>query len=113
RRFVRHEVPTEAEVEHAINFIEDELMKASEIRNSEGRGLVSDEPVLRAVFGRERDAPRTWSREEVEGLFTRYARISMGWPRGRDGLVVDAREYLALLVVREVLHHLDYRSITV
>lgn len=113
RRFVRHEIPTEAEVEYAINFIEDELMKSPELRNLDGLDLVSDDPVLRAVLHAERDGSRTWSRDDIEGLFTRYARISMGRSPVYDDLVVDAREYLALLVVREILHHLDYASITV
>ncbi|MEZ4383143.1 MAG: hypothetical protein R3A79_17580 [Nannocystaceae bacterium] len=112
-RFVRHAIPSEAEVEHAINFIEDALMERPALREHGGLALVSADPVLRAVLGRAGTGAGTWSRGDVEALFTRYARISMGGSPARDAIEVRAEEYVALLVLREILHHLDFAAITI
>lgn len=43
-RFIHHAIPTEAEVEHAINFIEDELAEIPQFRRRDDADLRSDAP---------------------------------------------------------------------
>ena len=51
--------------------------------------------------------------ETVEQWFQRLASASLGQPRALDGLPLGAEAAAALLVLREFMHHLGYRSVLV
>jgi hypothetical protein len=110
-RYFRSEVPSEAEVEDAINAIEDRIMENPGLRTP-GAWLVTDDPRLGSLLGQQFPQPRV-SRDEVEGLFTRYALQSMGRSSVYDTLTVDKLDYALLLIVREILHHYDFEGIEV
>ena len=105
--------PTPAERERAIEVTEDELMRVP----SPPRGgvLFSSEGVLARVL--QRLAPRasgsTFLRaaEDVEQAFQDMASVSLGrLPKATDA-VTDRAEGAALLLLREVMHHLGFTAI--
>lgn len=109
--FFRHSIPGEAEVEYAINFIEDELMKDRALVNSGEKLYVADRSLaeaLRVPAG----GSATLTREAVEEAFTQYALLSMGRSPAYDDISMDREKYAAVLIVREILHHLDFGAIT-
>jgi hypothetical protein len=111
-RFFKHDIPTEAEVEAAINYIEDELMSDSSLICG-GEGLVTaDEGVARAL-GLEPGLSRFYPRQEVEELFTEYALVSMGRSPALSGVTMEPRAFARILALREVLHHLNFGGLTV
>jgi hypothetical protein len=110
-KFFRHSIPGEAEVEYAINFIEDELMKDASLVNAGERLYVADRPLAEALRVPAGGAA-TLTREAVEEAFTRYALLSMGRSPVYDDIAMDRKKYAAVLIVREILHHLDFGAIT-
>lgn len=110
-RYFPNEVPSEADVEDAINFIEDRIMENPGLKNN-GARLVTADPRFAALVRRHFSG--LWvPRAEVEGLFTRYALQSMGRSAVYDNLVVSRLDYALLLIVREILHHEDFDGIEV
>ncbi len=107
KRFFNHELPTEGEVEEAINYIEDELMRHLDLVRA-GERFRTTEALFVEILGLG-----TFSRQEVEELFTRYALRSMGRSAVYDDLTIEAKAYAALLVLRELLHHYDFHEVRV
>jgi hypothetical protein len=110
-RFFRHAIPGEAEVEYAINFIEDELMKDARLVNAGENLYVADRPLAEALRVTAGGAV-TLTREAVEEAFTQYALLSMGRSPVYDDMTMDKEKYATVLIVREILHHLDFGAIT-
>jgi exopolyphosphatase/pppGpp-phosphohydrolase len=102
----RHDPPTPAELERAIDVVEDALM-ATRLPHEERGGLVTSAPVLRDLPGLGGEGARL-SRDEVEALFQRLASASLGDPSAAAGLPTDGRHASALLILRECMHHLGH-----
>lgn len=102
--------PGAGEIENAIAAIEDELMRAP--RSWHGVQLRSDAPVLREI-ARAAGVPDTaqLSREVVERTFERLAAVALGRPNAREQLPEDVGFAAALVVLRELIHHLDIAAI--
>ena len=109
-KFVHRPIPTEAEVEYAINYIEDELMKDPALVNSEGLELYCASKELAELLDSE-GKETEYTKQEIEELFTPYALLSMGRSPVYDDLTMNGRKYMALLVVREIVNHLNFESI--
>jgi len=109
--FFRHDIPGEPEIDHAINCIEDELMR-NLVLQSGGRTLISNDKLHAAIFNVTEGATE-FSREQVETVFTRYAWLSMGRASATDKLQTGKQAYAALLILREILHHLDYQKVLI
>jgi exopolyphosphatase/pppGpp-phosphohydrolase len=115
RQFFRHEPPTPDEVEYAINLVEDELEKAAAVL-ARGSALYTSDPVLRSIAllaGIPDQPSMILGRDAMERLFTRFAALSQGRPASTDVIPVDAEFSAALLIFREIMHHLGFTEITV
>lgn len=113
RRF-RHDVPTTAELEQAIDVVEDEIGRvAPRIR---GSALVADDAVLEAIVRAANPAAggrATAGIDAVEHLFTRMAARASGSLAQSEALPEGRRFAAALLILRELMHHLRFASVTV
>jgi exopolyphosphatase/pppGpp-phosphohydrolase len=113
RAFFRSEMPGPAEVEDAINFIEEELMKAKTLAESPSE-LITFDAEIRSIAAEAGAADETHlGRQAMEELFTRYALISMGRPEAFDTLKMDREFFANLLILREVMHHLGFEKIRI
>jgi hypothetical protein len=103
----RHDLPTSPEIERAIDFAEDEIMrlgKAAAVATT----LWSTSPALQAwasVSG------PTMTIETIEQWFQRLASTSLGQPAAMRGLPSGREAAATLLVLREFMHHRGYTSI--
>jgi hypothetical protein len=112
--YFHHEPPTPAEVESAINLIEDELMRAVPAL-PERTALYSKESFIRIVAvnaGISDDNEIVLSRQEIENVFTKFADLSMGSHASTD-IPVDSWFAAQFLILREIMHHLKFDRITV
>lgn len=123
----RHSPPTPLEFENAIMAVEDEIARAVAFASA-GVAVLSDDGALRdiaALAGASGEvvqapaaalAPVRLSVGAVENAFARLAAVALGRPVASAGLPEgDAGRILAakLLVVRELMHHLDFAEINV
>ncbi|MBX3637981.1 MAG: hypothetical protein KF683_21630 [Rubrivivax sp.] len=103
---LRHEPPTPAELERAIDLVEDALAGSRLAQGARGE-LVTADAVLLALPGL--GAPgASLTRDDVEASFQRLASRSLGMPaaaaaspRGRDLAA-------ATIILRECMHHLGF-----
>ncbi len=102
--------PREAVLEAAIAEVEDAVMphvsalRARDTQVLEVSGAAGTAIVALAAGAQAREA----TLDEVERLFNRLAYVAAGRPAAVEGLPEDANLALALLVLREILHHVGY-----
>lgn len=109
REFFRHDPPTAREIERAIDFVEDQIMRLAPQRDA-GITLWSSSEALQpwaAVSG------PTMAVETVEQWFGRLALAAQGRASALDGLPPGRGAAAALLVLREFMHHRSHPSINV
>lgn len=109
RDFFHHDPPTAHELERAIDFVEDQLMRLGPPHDA-GRPLWSASPALQPwahVSG------PTMSLDRVEQWFGQLALAAQGRTTAVDGLPQGRDTAAALLVLRELMHHRGHPSITV
>lgn len=107
--FFHHEPPTAREIEHAIDAIEDQIMRLG-TQGDAGLPLHSSSERLQpwaTVSG------PTIAIETVEQWFDRLALAAQGRPGALDGLPCGREAAATLLVLREVMHHRGHPSIRV
>jgi phospholipase/carboxylesterase len=109
RDFFRHDPPTAQEIELAIDFVEDQLMRLGPQRDN-GNGLRSRSEALQpwADVGGS-----TLAVETVEQWFERLTLAALGQTGALDGLPPGRKSAAALLVLREFMHHRGHPSISV
>lgn len=107
--YFKHTIPTVDETEYAINFIEDELMKFKKLICKD-EILVCADRVLMDIFIKTIGNNR-FTRNEIEALFSRYALVAMGEPLSRSLLEVNANNYALVLILREIMHHLNFTEL--
>ncbi len=112
-KFIRSEIPTEAEIEWAINYIEDELMSDPALVNHKGLNLYTDDKELIRIFHLEEAELTEYTKEHIEEKFTQFALLSMGRSPVYSDKSMNHTEYLALLVIREILNHLGFESLRI
>lgn len=108
--FFRHEPPTPQELERAIDAVEDEVMRARSM-HADGGELVTADPALRSFAVAEASMP-TLTIDAVERLFQRLASASLGDPSAVRGLPAGREAAAALLILRELMHHLGFSEVT-
>ena len=115
REHFRHDPPTEAEIENAIQVVEDEVMRAVKFV-ARPSTLVSNDSVLVEVatwLGVSNDVEMTLSLQQVENGFSRLAARSMGRPSSQDDMPTNPMFAATLLILREFMHHLQFESIRI
>lgn len=109
--------PGGAALEQAIQQVEDALMPAiPALRDRPATLLECADPVLAPLLpaaGRDPLAAATLSIAEVENVFDRLARVAAGVPARSLGLPGQPRFAAALVVVRELLHHVGLPALRV
>lgn len=115
RQWIRHTPPTPLDIEHAIEVTEDVLMPlAAKLARTEQLQLSgSGAALILQGVGAAPDAALHWSLEEVEVLFNRIALVSQGRPIGHEALPTAPEFYVAMVIVRECLHHLRFTELVV
>lgn len=108
---LRHDPPTPAELEQAIDLVEDALTGLP-IALADGAWLVSADALLLALPGLDAQGPGL-ARDAVEALFQRLASRSLGTPVAAADLPEGREGAAALLILRECMHHLDLGRIGV
>jgi hypothetical protein len=104
------EAPSEAEVEYAINDIEDELMSSKDLVNV-NENLYTNDGFIIEVVKVSKNTITNVSRQAIEEIFTKYALVSMGRSPIYDDIKMDKEKYAGLLILREILHHLNFKDI--
>ena len=111
RHALRHEPPTAAELERAIDLVEDALARwPGDL--SASRELVTADPLLRALPGLDQPGS-TLGRDAVEALFQRLASRALGTPVAEAELPNGGLIAAALLILRECMHHLGFERVLV
>lgn len=103
---LRHEPPTPAELERAIDLVEDALAGSRLAQGARGE-LVTADAVLLALPGL--GAPGTsLTRDDVETSFQRLASRSLGMPEAAAGSPRGRDLAAATIILRECMHHLGF-----
>jgi exopolyphosphatase/pppGpp-phosphohydrolase len=105
-----HEPPTPRELEQTIDAVEDEVMRARSFAAGGGELFTSD-AIVRSFAASEGRA-RTLPVDAVERLFQRLASASLGDPSALQGLPSGREAAAALLILRELMHHLGFSAVT-
>ena len=112
--YFKHAPPTAGELEAAIEQVEDALMP--EVPKLRGhQNLVTSDlesEALRVFSGLPEDA-RTLDVDAVERQFNRLADVAQGRPAASEGMPTHPAFAANLLILREVMHHAGFHSVTV
>lgn len=106
---LRHDPPTPVELERAIDLIED-AVAGSRVADADRGDLATADPLLRALPGLG-SSGSVLGRDAVERLFERLAARAHGMPVAGDELPHGRDIAAALLILRECMHHLDFRRV--
>lgn len=113
--YFKHVPPTPAEMENAIAAVENEVVRAR-AGLVDGSALVTTDATIREIAllsGVAAGAELGLGLEAMERTFERLAAVTLGRPASREGLPTGAAFAATLLILREVMHHLRFSSITV
>lgn len=108
--YLKGHIPSEAEVEYAINYIEDELMSNKLLINTNEELIVKSQ-IAKGVFQKYITFSKTLSRDEIERLFNRLARAVVS-KDSSDFLTLNSLDFAIVLLLREITHHLKFSQIT-
>ena len=114
--FFKHNPPTPADVENAIQVVEDEVMPLHRLLMATSDLYTLDESIqdiARLTVFSEAQQGLTLARTDVEQVFNRLAAIISGRPASQDVLPTTNSFAATLLILREVMHHLGFMNITV
>lgn len=115
RVHLKHVPPSAADLESAIEAVEDALMPLVPHIRGETRVTTSDE-ATRALIELARNG-RTYvpalDIEEMEAVFNRLVNVANGRPVQSEGLPSEPRFAPHLLILRELMHHAEWKSIAV
>lgn len=112
---LRHDPPTALEIERAIEQVEDVVMPLLR-QLPPGTQLHTSDAAARVLLGlaRERQAgsPESLSLDDVEQVFNALAALAQGRPLASSGWPPHPGLAAYLVILREVLHHLRFTTIT-
>lgn len=102
---LRHAPPTALEAELAIEVIEEAVMPLHREVGGGGDLRIEGGAEMRALADL---AGPLLDAQAVEDLFSRAAAIAQGRPVSADPVLAQPAVFAALLILREVLHHLHF-----
>lgn len=110
----RQDPPAPIEMENAIMVVEDEVTRAR--HQAAASALFTVDRSVRQIAliagVAERDE-MTLSREAVEQTFDRLSGLVLGRPAASEALPAGGAFAATLLILRELMHHLKFSSVTV
>lgn len=110
-----HDPPTPGEFENAIVAVEDAVANARTMI-PDGSMLYSvDEDIrkIALISGVTERSELILTREAMERTFERLALVSLGRNANQEGIPADHTFSMTLLILRELMHHLQFTSISV
>ena len=113
RACFRHAPPSPLELEHAIELTEEVVMPlANQFGGTmnlvlQGRGA----QLIAQGLATGLTVQTALTLDAVEALFNRLVAVSEGRPSTQEVLPSDAHFFAAMLVLREVMHHLRFSSV--
>jgi len=113
REFFKRVVPNPLELENAIATVEDEVMRARTLVQGRPR-LYTMDPAIRTiakVSGVTEGAAMELSIDALERSFDRLTSVALGRPASHEGLPDDKAFAATLLILRELMHHLQFAAI--
>lgn len=115
RQWFKRSPPAPLDLENAIAVVEDEIAQNSKGIDEQRVRLASGDSVIEG-FARlaglaETEGPRIMSREALERLFGRLASVAEGQPASYADIPDDNEFAAALLILRELMHHLRFHEI--
>lgn len=116
KEYFYHNPPTASEVENAIMVVEDEVMPLRKsILPSQ---LITTDLIIKNIAEQSSCSIREnfgtiLSIKDMEDVFSRLAAIISGRPASLDTLPTDNIFATALLILREVMHHIGFESILI
>lgn len=113
--YFRHAPPTPEELERAIAAVEDEVMRVRMMITSRSALFTTDAAIreIATIAGVPEGPGMAFGLDVMERTFERMAAVVLGRPAIREDLPADAAFVATLLILREVMHHLRFPSITV
>lgn len=117
QQIFKHTPPRPIELEQAIDLVEEAIMQ---VQAQVPRGLAVDSRSARLLLLQRSGSPLQampgetpqLSLQQVESLFNRLADLSQGRPAMQDDLPTGPRFAAALLIWRELMHHLQIETVT-
>lgn len=108
RDYFRHDPPSAQDIERAIDFVEDEIMRLGKVT------------VVATKLWSTSDALQAWAAvsgptmaiDTIEQWFQRLAAASLGQPGAVQGLPAGREAAATLLILREFMHHRGHSEIT-
>jgi len=121
--FFKHSPPVPHELETAIMVVEDEVTRARKMVAGHATLLTAD-PDIRDIARMARAtvqdddglvvaAATSLSVEAVERVFDLLAAVSLGRPAASAGIPSDPEFAATLLILRELMHHLQFASVRI
>jgi len=105
-QWLRHAPPRPQELEGAIEAVEDLVMPLHRVLPpAEALHVLAADSALLAPLAQAR------TRDELEALFNRAAAIAQGRPASSDPALADPETVAALVILREVMHHLGFTQL--
>jgi hypothetical protein len=111
----KRDIPTPLELEHAIQTVEDQVVRARTLVAPDNWLASSDanlHEISKAAHGHYA-LPTVLTLEEVEHIFNRLAAVSLGRPAVSENLPSGKSFAATLLILREFMHHLQCRGLHV
>jgi exopolyphosphatase/pppGpp-phosphohydrolase len=109
-----HAPPTPIELEHAIEITEDLVMPLAR-RYSRSQSLTVTGFAAELVAPALGDAGvhgNSMTLDELEALFNRLVAVSEGRPIRNEALPLHRNFFAAILILREFMHHLGFRTLS-
>jgi len=115
RQVLKHSPPTPGELEAAIAVIEDAVMPLHALVPANAELQSTDACIwdLALAVNPAAQGGMDLSIDAVEQLFDLLAALALGRPASIAGIPSDAGFAAALLMVRELMHHLHFNSLRV
>jgi exopolyphosphatase/pppGpp-phosphohydrolase len=112
--FFKHTPATAIELENAIAIVEDEIARARPSLPDK-LALHTADAQLREIArlsGIAESAAMVLSRDAMEQTFELLVAVAAGRPAAQSGLPTDNEFAARLLILREIMHHLQFSTIT-
>lgn len=107
-QWLRHAPPRPQELEAAIEAVEDLVMPLHRVLPpAEVLHVLAADGAPLAALAQAR------TRDELEALFNRAAAIAQGRPASSDPALADPETVAALVILREVMHHLGFTQLQI